>query len=247
MQRVAFDLVCLVLPGSNRDATPRLAHIAGARLPVIHPGHIFIIGNQRGYELVFRMSARGQQSCTSRPDARKNYKLPSFHLIQRQLAVADVTIGADILLPMTIDAPPHGVFHLTANLMGLGDLTMAGRTVHLGADMRLVREVRVGGVTEEIDSGPGRLLVRFGIGSQLLNLRAFSLHRLVTCHADRGVRHGRVRRLSRVVVTKRAIEAGAILLGDVLPVIECNRLHRCFRFGGRADPEDTRQNDYQDQ
>src|SRR5215467_7642152 len=121
--------------------------------------------------------------------------------------MADIAIDADLTRAMAVDAPAHSLIHFAPYAVRLTHVTVASRTLHARARVRLVSEESISLALEPVDTFPGRLLFPVREGSQLLYLRAIRLDRLMARHARVDVWDCRVSGLVHVFVTERALEA----------------------------------------
>lgn len=155
--------------------------------------------------------------------------------------MTNIAIHAHASRSMAVHAPSHRLIYFAAHSMHLPNLTVTRRAVDSGSNVRFVRVVSVRFRFDPIDATPRRLLFSLSVGRELLNLRAFSLDRLVATHARGNVWDRRVRRLVYVFVTERAFKLWSFFpfLSDVLPVIELDRLQRRFRLSRSAQQHEA--------
>lgn len=137
-----------------------------------------------------------------------------------------VAVYARLPVAVTIYAPAHGLIDLAAQAAPLAYLAVTDGAINLGPYVRLMREIDVGFCFEPVDADPFRLLASRAYGRQLLNLRAFSLDRIVTDHAGADIGYSSVRPVCGMLVTNRAICLRAVFFRDVLVVVELYGLAR---------------------
>ena len=149
-------------------------------------------------------------------------------------SMADVAIHACALLAMTVYAPTHRLVHLSAHTMHLADLAVTVGTVDAGHDMRLMGEEDIGRLFHPIDALPGRFLLLLEDGRNFLNFRTIGLRAFVAGHACANAGDCGVAGFICVLMAEDAFELRAVLFGEVLPVIELNRLQRRLAAGKDA-------------
>jgi hypothetical protein len=89
--------------------------------------------------------------------------------------VTSVTIYARLSLPVTLNAPSHGLIDLAADAAHLGDLSVTDSAIDLGPHVRLMSEKDVGLSLEPVDANPGGLLAFGSYGGELFDFGAIGL------------------------------------------------------------------------
>ena len=139
--------------------------------------------------------------------------------------MTDVAIYACALLAMTVYAPTHCLVHLASHTAHLWDIAVAGNTFNPGTDMWLMSEEHVSRLLHPVDTSPLGFGALLEDGGQLLHLGAISLGAFVACHACGEAWNCGMSGFICVFVAEDAFELRAFFFGEVLPVIEFNRLN----------------------
>ena len=126
--------------------------------------------------------------------------------------MTDIAIDANLAGAMAVNAPAHCLIHFATDAVRLPDIAVAGSTVYARPCVRLVRKKDISLAFKPVNAFPGRLLFSIGERSQLLNLRALCLCRLMTRHARVDIWNRSVSGLVHVFVTERALETRGLVV-----------------------------------